>query len=50
MPKILRSSDHLTHMCAFSKLLLRDGVKDLEWPAQTPDLNPTEYLWDEQDH
>ena len=25
----------------------RVGVRELQWPAQTPDLKPTKCLWDE---
>ena len=26
------------------------GVEELDWPAQSTDLNPTEYLWNELEH
>lgn len=28
----------------------RVGVEELKCPAMTPDLNPTQHLWDKQKH
>jgi hypothetical protein len=37
----------LQHKRSIQKLFVEIGVEELDWPAQSPDLNPIEPLNDE---
>ena len=35
---------------SIQKWFVEIGVEELDWHAQSPDVNPIEYLWDELEH